>query len=511
MRSGGGGSHMESGGMGPGGQGMPSEHSMRYSPQMHGHPHSAMPIPVQQGQFSRPHSTQPGHPPRIRSPVHPGGFQQRHGGPPLPPQVQLPAPAFPTSHQGPSSGQQGPHSATRTPPQQQNVGQGPPGQALQPPAQQQGSLPTPRAQGSGPARLQGPPPGQPPVSFYPGAGPQGSQPPVHQPQPHQAQHGQGPHSGAPGPITSSSHGLPPPPPQQQQQQQHQQQPQNQVPPPPGQVAAYSQSSSPRAMTGGASYNRLKQKLQQRVPVFGVWLSIPSPMTARMLATQGFDWACIDMEHSPTNPTLMAEMVAAVASSGTCTPIVRLPSHSPEWFKWALDAGAHGVIVPMVNTPEEMHNINKMCRYPPHGKRTMGAFFAPSMFNLRGPRAMIEYVERASRDIMVIPQIESAEGVANLPSIVKVGGMDALFVGPYDLSASVRASQDMQYREALGYVEKVAQDNELPIGIYASSGSTAFSRLNDGYTLLVAASDIECLSSSAAENLERARGDGRQYR
>ncbi|KAI7823975.1 Pyruvate/Phosphoenolpyruvate kinase-like domain-containing protein [Kickxella alabastrina] len=271
-------------------------------------------------------------------------------------------------------------------------------------------------------------------------------------------------------------------------------------------------SSPRIVPGGVPYNRLKVKLQQRIPVFGVWLSIPSPVTARMLAQQGFDWACIDMEHTPTNPALMSEMIAAVASSGTCTPIVRVPSHSPEWFKWALDAGAQGIIVPMVNTAEEMRNAEQMCRYPPLGKRSMGAFLAPGMFNLRGPRAMNEYIERASRDILVIPQIESAEGVANLSGIIKAGGMDAIFIGPYDLSASMRAAQqDIPYQDALAHVEKIAHDSDVPIGIYASSGMTAWKKLNEGYTMLVAASDIDCLASSAAENLDRARGDNRPYR
>ncbi|KAI9506537.1 Pyruvate/Phosphoenolpyruvate kinase-like domain-containing protein, partial [Coemansia spiralis] len=250
----------------------------------------------------------------------------------------------------------------------------------------------------------------------------------------------------------------------------------------------------------------KTKLQQRIPLYGVWLSIPSPVTARMLAMQGFDWACIDMEHAPTNPALMAEMVAAVASSGTCTPIVRVPSHSPEWFKWALDAGAYGIIVPMVNTPEEMRKIEQLCKYPPLGKRSMGAFFAPHAFGLRGPRAMSDYVEQVSNDIIVIPQIESAEGVVNLPRILKAGGMDAVFVGPYDLSASIRATPDMHLQEALSHIEQATKDHDVPIGIYASSGMAAWAKMKDGYTLLVAASDIECLSSSATENLNQARGD-----
>ncbi|KAJ1836360.1 hypothetical protein IWW55_004415 [Coemansia sp. RSA 2706] len=273
----------------------------------------------------------------------------------------------------------------------------------------------------------------------------------------------------------------------------------------------SQTPSPQISGSGRLLSRLKSKLQRRIPVFGVWLTIPSPVTARAMAAQGFDWACIDMEHTPTNPALMAEMVAAVAGSGTCAPIVRVPSHAPEWFKWALDAGAHGVIVPLVNTAEEMRNVERLCRYPPAGKRSMGAFFAPNVFGMRGPRAVSEYVDYVSNDILVIPQIESVEGAFNLPSILKAGGMDAVFVGPYDLNASVRATPDTQIQDVMAHIEQTTKESDVPLGIYASSGAAAGSRIRDGYTMLVAASDIECLSSSAAENLDRARSEARHYR
>ncbi|PIA16381.1 Phosphoenolpyruvate/pyruvate domain-containing protein [Coemansia reversa NRRL 1564] len=258
-------------------------------------------------------------------------------------------------------------------------------------------------------------------------------------------------------------------------------------------------------------SRLKSKLQRQIPAFGVWLTIPSPLTARALAAQGFDWACIDMEHAPTNPAVMAEMVAAVASCGTCAPIVRVPSQASEWFKWALDAGAHGIIVPMVNTPEELRKAESLCRYPPAGKRSIGAFFAPGVFGLRGPRAMSDYVERVSNDILVIPQIESVEGAINLPNMLKEGGLDAVFVGPYDLNASVRYAQDMQIQDVLAHIEKSAKDAEVPLGIYAPSGAAVGSKVREGYTLVVAASDIECMASSALENLDRARSESRHHR
>ncbi|KAJ2523867.1 hypothetical protein GGI11_001209 [Coemansia sp. RSA 2049] len=472
----------------PGGSGR--EHGSHYPSSMHGHQsHSPMQMQMAPPAHMAPNPQQIRQSPpvssRLQSPIQPSGFSHRHPGhsvatarmqqqqqslplllPPPPPRAASPNQTSTPGSAGSQSLPSMPHHRHTSHPQ-----------SSQPQAQKEQEQ-------------------QPPVRYYPPAAQAG---PAHA-LPHQAQQQQPHHQ------------------YQQQHPQHQTQyghPQRanpaQPPPPPPHGMPLSQTPSPRAMPVGAQFSRFKGRLQQRIPLHGVWLSIPSPVTARMLATQGFDWACIDMEHAPTNPALMAEMVAAVASSGTCAPIVRVPSHSSEWFKWALDAGAYGVIVPMVNTPDEMRRAEQLCRYPPAGRRSMGAFYAPHAFGLRGPRAMADYVEQISGDIVVIPQIESAEGVANLPDILKTGGMDAVFVGPYDLSASVRTTHDLPFQEALGRIERVARDYDVPVGIYASSGAAAWAKMKDGYTLLVAASDIECLSSSAAENLDRARGEPHAYR
>ncbi|KAJ2669268.1 hypothetical protein GGI25_006213, partial [Coemansia spiralis] len=440
------------------GSGASHEHSSHFSPPMHGHQsHAPMQMAPPGHTHRHSHMHSPVNP-RLQSPTQVGSYSHRHPAHPMPPMHLQPPPPPSQTQPAPSPGQ----------------------------ASTSGSaMPQPHPSRHN-SQLQNQPQPQQSVRYYPSG-----QSSTSHALPHQVQHSHSQRqnllSSQPSqPLQSSStHGDP-------------------------LLQRPSQTPSPKSLLAGAQFGRFKTKLQQRIPLYGVWLSIPSPVTARMLAMQGFDWACIDMEHAPTNPALMAEMVAAVASSGTCTPIVRVPSHSPEWFKWALDAGAYGIIVPMVNTPEEMRKIEQLCKYPPLGKRSMGAFFAPHAFGLRGPRAMSDYVEQVSNDIIVIPQIESAEGVVNLPRILKAGGMDAVFVGPYDLSASIRATPDMHLQEALSHIEQATKDHDVPIGIYASSGMAAWAKMKDGYTLLVAASDIECLSSSATENLNQARGDARQY-
>ncbi len=115
-------------------------------------------------------------------------------------------------------------------------------------------------------------------------------------------------------------------------------------------------------------NQVKEKLKRGEPVLGAWLSLPSVPSARIMARLGFDWLVVDMEHTAQNPVLMADMVATIADAGTCAPIVRIPANSVEWFKWALDAGAWGIVVPMVNTREEAQRVVEYAKYPPLGTR-----------------------------------------------------------------------------------------------------------------------------------------------
>src|SRR5258708_32419502 len=124
-------------------------------------------------------------------------------------------------------------------------------------------------------------------------------------------------------------------------------------------------------------NRVKEKLKQGEPARGAWLSLPSVPTARIMPRRAFDWLVVDMEHSAQNPVLMADMVATIADAGTCAPIVRIPGNSVEWFKWALDAGAWGIVVPMVNTREEAHRVVEYAKYPPPGSRSIGGAFGPA--------------------------------------------------------------------------------------------------------------------------------------
>src|SRR3989442_2296935 len=178
-------------------------------------------------------------------------------------------------------------------------------------------------------------------------------------------------------------------------------------------------------------NQVKEKLKRGEPVLGAWLSLPSVPSARIMARLGFDWLVVDMEHSAQNPVLMADMVATIADAGTCAPFVRIPANSVEWFKWALDAGAWGVVVPMINTREEALPVVEYAKYPPLGTRSIGGAFGPYGFGITD---WPDYAGVANDEIIVTGQIEGLRGLENLDGILSVPGVDVAFVGPNHLPA-----------------------------------------------------------------------------
>src|SRR5579872_1375611 len=167
-------------------------------------------------------------------------------------------------------------------------------------------------------------------------------------------------------------------------------------------------------------NAVKEKLKQGEPVLGAWLSLPSIPSARIMARLGFDWLVVDMEHTAHNAVLMADMVATIVDAGTCAPFVRVPANSVEWFKWALDAGAWGVVVPMVNTREEAQYAADCMKYPPRGARSIGGVFGPYGFGITD---WPSYARTANDDIILAVQIESRQALSNVDDILSVPGID----------------------------------------------------------------------------------------
>jgi 4-hydroxy-2-oxoheptanedioate aldolase len=249
-------------------------------------------------------------------------------------------------------------------------------------------------------------------------------------------------------------------------------------------------------------NHVKAKLQNGEACIGLWLNFNSTNTARILAHAGLDWLLIDFEHSAGNPTLVADMITVVADAGGSAPLVRVPTNSVEYYKWVLDSGAWGVMVPMVNTREEAEFAVSCCKYPPTGTRSIGGAY--SAYAFKTTRA--DYYRLANDHIMTIVQIESKTAVENIDEILSVPGIDVAFIGPNDLCASLGVtpfseSQDPVFLEALEKIKAAGKRHNVPLGIFGSDGNAVAMRIAEGFRFINIGSEISALLDGVARNLK----------
>jgi 4-hydroxy-2-oxoheptanedioate aldolase len=254
-------------------------------------------------------------------------------------------------------------------------------------------------------------------------------------------------------------------------------------------------------------NHVKAKLKRGEPSVGAWLSLPGRATVRIMARLGFDWLTIDGEHAAQHPGMISDMVGIIADAGTSAPLVRIPYNSVEWFKWALDAGAWGLIVPMVNTPQEAEQAVAWSKYPPEGMRSIGGVFGPYSFGLMDAAS---YREIANSEILLAVQIESAQGLANVDEILSVPGIDVAFVGPNDLHAQLglppsAEGAEPEFVQALETIKAAAKQHNLASGIFCSNGQAAAKRISEGFQMVNATTDISSLIGGAVFQLKAALG------
>lgn len=171
---------------------------------------------------------------------------------------------------------------------------------------------------------------------------------------------------------------------------------------------------------------------------GTWLQVGHPACAEILAHAGFDWLCVDLEHGDVDLE-SATVLFRTLSAFDCTAMARLPANDPIWIHRILDAGAQGLIVPMVTTAAQAEEAVRQAKYPPRGVRGFGY----SRANRYGER-FDDYVSSANDDITMVMQIEHVDAIANLEEIIAVDGVDALFIGPYDLSGSMNVPGQMDH-------------------------------------------------------------------
>src|SRR3989441_6805903 len=179
-------------------------------------------------------------------------------------------------------------------------------------------------------------------------------------------------------------------------------------------------------------NPVKQALRAGRPSVGTWLSLGNITAARFLARAGFAWLTVDIEHSLVDWETATHMFAAIADGG-CIALARVPSNRHDHIKRVLDNGAHGIVVPMVNSRQEALAAVAAAKYPPVGNRSVGG----SVHALNFGGTANDYYARANDEILVVLQCEHIEAVRDANEIFSVPGIDAIFVGPNDLAASMR--------------------------------------------------------------------------
>ncbi|MBM4090481.1 MAG: 2,4-dihydroxyhept-2-ene-1,7-dioic acid aldolase [Planctomycetes bacterium] len=184
--------------------------------------------------------------------------------------------------------------------------------------------------------------------------------------------------------------------------------------------------------------RTRDKLRRGEPALGGWLMIGHPTVAEVLAGEGFDWLCVDMEHTATDVREFYEVVRAVQGTGVDL-LARLHSCDPVLAKLVLDGGAQGIIVPSVNTPEEAARSVAMAKFPPDGFRGVSLCRATDH-----GRNFSSYFAAHNREVLVVVMLEHVDAVRQADAILGTPGIDAALVGPYDLSASMELAGQLDH-------------------------------------------------------------------
>lgn len=240
--------------------------------------------------------------------------------------------------------------------------------------------------------------------------------------------------------------------------------------------------------------KIRKDLNSGLVSLGSWIQIPNSSVSEIMGSAGYDWVAIDLEHGAISVNQLPDLFRSL-ELGDTLPLVRLSSGDSQNCKLALDAGAGGVIVPMVESARELELIRDSCNWPPSGKRGVGF----SRANLFG-KNFKAYSEEAQSPILVA-MIETLSALDNLEEILQVRGLDAIFIGPYDLSASLGLTAQFNNQSFIDVINKILSlslSKNIPCGIHVVEPSTRELklRINEGYKFIAYSIDSVFLNSSA---------------
>lgn len=237
----------------------------------------------------------------------------------------------------------------------------------------------------------------------------------------------------------------------------------------------------------------RQRLIRGDRLLGSLISLDSPEVAEIMALAGFDWLFLDAEHSPLTTLAMQRLIQAAGPDMPC--LVRLADDSQVAIKKALDIGAAGIIVPQVNSAAQAEAIVRNAKYAPQGSRGVGIARAHG-YGL----GFRDYLDRANDQVAVVVQAEHIEAVNQIEAIIRVPGVDAVLIGPADLSASLGKPGQMSDPEVLAAIARVTaacQAAGCPLGIFGVNAAAVRPYIDQGFSLLVVGVDAMLLATAAA--------------
>ena len=248
-------------------------------------------------------------------------------------------------------------------------------------------------------------------------------------------------------------------------------------------------------------NKLRQLKVEGRPIVNAWLSIGSGYAAEAIAHQGFDAATVDCQHGMIGFETAIAMLQAISSTGA-VPLVRPSALVPSEIMRLLDAGAYGVICPMISTARDASDLVSACRYPPEGSRSFG----PARGLLYGGA---DYLDGANRELLVLAMIETREGLDNIEAILAVPGLDGIYVGPNDLSLALghRPENESNVPEVVDAIELLRRrtvEKGKIAGIFCSNGPAAATRVAQGFDLVTPGNDAALLRGAMRDAVNASR-------
>jgi 4-hydroxy-2-oxoheptanedioate aldolase len=249
-------------------------------------------------------------------------------------------------------------------------------------------------------------------------------------------------------------------------------------------------------------NPLRQIWSESRPVLNAWLSLPGAMNAEAMAAQGWDSLTIDAQHGVIGFPEMVAMLQAISGSDV-VPLVRVPWNAPGDIMKALDAGALGIICPMISTVAECEAFVGACRYPPEGYRSFGPTRAAIAY---GP----EYAGRANGEVLALAMIETAEGLDDVEAIAATPGLDGIYIGPSDLSLSLggsprQDSDDPKLMAAFDRILAACRAAGIRAGVHTTSAAYSKQMIARGFHLVTVGSDLRYLMAGRREAAEMRKG------